>query len=418
MQLQSLTNKINFDKTYFYLTLFFAFILPLSRALISISLIVFLLFWIIEGDFKRKYNQIKSSLPLIFLCLFLIMIFISIFYASDMHNALKYLRRYGYLFVIVIIATSLKKDYFNAILWAFLLGMLTSIIIALSPFIYNYSFVFSSLQEKTLDFQYFNPFMISIQYSIYLSFCIIILLNKITNCKKIDLKFVFLAIFLILALINLFLSNGRTGQVAFIFALFAFIFTKYNLSLKTLLISLLSCITIIIIAYNFLSIQSRVLKAQQDISQIAKHNYYTSIGIRIAFWDLSFQTFKQNLAFGSGDYQDIFTKIVDQDPKYGEEVSKFLKVNDPHNQILLLLVQFGIVGFALFALMYFFLFNLAIPKEKKTIFCSFLILFLASCFSESLLNAQFTIVLFVLFTGLFLSLQVNNSKTDKAQINT
>ena len=52
--------KLSYERVYLYTIIAFAFVMPLSRAAISFFIILLPLIWIIEGDFKRKFEQIKK----------------------------------------------------------------------------------------------------------------------------------------------------------------------------------------------------------------------------------------------------------------------------------------------------------------------------------------------------------------------
>ena len=80
----------------------------------------------------------------------------------------------------------------------------------------------------------------------------------------------------------------------------------------------------------------------------------------------------------------------------------FMSNFHPHNQYLQIILQMGIVGLILFGYMIYQLFHLKITdKEIKEISILFATIYFVGAIAEPLLVKQFTLVLFVLFAGLF-----------------
>ena len=110
-----LLHKIDFTKYINYMVLMYAFFLPLSRA--GVSLFTFLLFiaWIIEGNFKSKFSLMFHNKVVLALFAFIGMNFISLLWTNNVDNSLDYIRRYWYLFPILVLYTSVKKEYISSI---------------------------------------------------------------------------------------------------------------------------------------------------------------------------------------------------------------------------------------------------------------------------------------------------------------
>lgn len=209
--------ELNYEKIYLYLTLSLAFVMPLSRAAISFFILALVFFWFLEGDFKRKFEQIKSSKILFYIGIFYFIVLFSAILSSNIETELKFIRLYAYWIVIFVIATSLKREYINTIITAFLLGMFVSEVIAYGVFFNIWKFGIATIQNP-------SPFMIHIDYSVFLAFTSLILFNRIIS-KNYSLKEkIFLLLFFCSTTGNLFLSTGRTGQVAFIFGIIVMFF--------------------------------------------------------------------------------------------------------------------------------------------------------------------------------------------------
>lgn len=395
-----MTLQINYNKTFYYSILIFAFILPLSRAGISFFVILLPILWMIEGDFKRKYQQIKSNKLLVAIVIYLLFSFTSALYSDNIEQTLNVLRLNSYWLLLFVIATSIKKEQIPLIISSFLTGMFISEVIAYGVFFEFWTFKHATVENP-------SPFMFWIDYSVFMAFTSILLLNRVLS-KNYNLKEkIFFILFFISVTGNLFLAIGRTGQVAFIVAIFVLMILHYRLSIKSILLSLLFLTTIFITAYQLSdSFKIRSQAGLKDIQNIQEMNLNGSWGIRVAFWITTFDIVKQHpiLGIGLGDFKDETAKIVNTTnyPYLNDNTKKFMSDNDPHNQYLLVLLQMGIVGLSIFLYMIYQILKLNIKdSEIKELSILFVTVFFVSCFTEPLFFKQFTIALFILFIGIF-----------------
>jgi len=393
--------QINYNKFFYYSVLLFAFILPLSRAGISLFVILLPIVWLVEGDFKRKLLQIKSSKLLLCIIAYLLFSSISTFWSSDITQTLHVLRLNSYWLLLFVIATSIKKENVTNIISAFLAGMFISEIIAYGVFFELWTFKHATVTNP-------SPFMFWIDYSVFMAFTSILLLNRIIS-KNYNLKQKLLfSLFFLSVTGNLFLAIGRTGQVAFIFTIFIMMILHFKFSIKSFIFSVILLSTIFTSAYNLSdSFQMRSASAIQDIKQIKEMNLNGSWGIRVAYWITTFDIAKNHpiIGVGIGDYKSATADILKKNnyTYLTEKTKLFMSDHDPHNQYLLVLLQMGIIGLSLFLYMIYQMLKLSIKeKEIKELSILFVSLFFVSCFAEALFFKQFTISLFILFSGIFI----------------
>ena len=400
--------KINYNKIFYHSILIFAFILPLSRAGISFFIILLPLLWIIEGNFIKKYQQIRSNKLLVIILIYLLFNIFSILWSNNIEQSLNVLRLNSYWLSLFVIATSIKKEQVPKIISFFLAGMFISEVIAYGVFFELWQFKHATVENP-------SPFMFWIDYSVFMAFTSILLLNRILSTNySYKQKFIFFIFFLSVTG-NLFLAIGRTGQVAFIVAMFVMMIIHYKLNIKSILLSLIILSTIFTTAYQISdSFKMRANSGIKDIQNIQKMNLNGSWGIRVAYWITTFDIAKQNpiLGVGIGDFKDETTHILKTYNYHylNQETKKFMGKNDPHNQYLLILLQMGIVGLIIFLYLIYQILKLNIEtKEIKELSILFVTIFFVSCFAESLFFNQFSISLFVLFTGLFIA-SANSNK--------
>ncbi|MFW5792644.1 MAG: O-antigen ligase family protein [Bacteroidota bacterium] len=125
---------------------------------------------------------------------------------------------------------------------------------------------------------------------------------------------------------------------------------------------------------------------------------YSTLAQRIELWDAAIEAIKNKPLIGWGT-GDIYLAI-----QYGLEKnkSKYFQGRDvkPHNQYLLFLITFGIVGFAL--IVYFYIYT--IRKSKGIAFLPFnifVVIFAVNMLGNNPIDGQFGQTMFVFFTVFF-----------------
>jgi len=394
--------NINYNKIFYYSILSFAFILPLSRAGISFFSIFLPILWLADKNIKTKLQQLKSNKLILAISIYLLFSILSSLWSSNVEQTLNIIRLNSYWVLIFVISSSVKKEQVPTIISSFLAGMFVSEILAYGVFFELWHFKYATPQNP-------SPFMFWIDYSVFMAFTSILLLNRILS-KNYDLKQkILFSMFFISVTGNLFLAIGRTGQVAFIAGVFVMMIIHYRLSIKSLFLSFILLGTIFTTAYQLSnSFKTRVNAGINDIKHIKNMDLNGSWGIRVAYWITTFDIVKEQpiLGVGIGDFKDETAKVLtNQNYNYlTKETKEFMKINHPHNQYLLVLLQMGIIGIFIFLYLIYQILKLDIKeKEIKELSILFTTIFFVSCFAEPLFLKQFTISLFMLFIGLFIA---------------
>ena len=392
----------------------FAFILPISRALVSLFIVLFPLVWIIEGKFQQKYEQVKSSNILLVIILFILMQFISVLWSSDTHQALEAARMYTYWFALFVLASTIKKEWIEKIINSFLYGMVISEIFAYMIFFEIYAY-------KGKPPEYPSPFMMHIDYSIFLAFTSILLLNRIFSKRYITKDKIIMGLFFITVTTNLFISTGRTGQLAFLVALLVSVIIHFRLSLKSMMLFALLSTTLFVGAYKTIPLfEKRVNAAKSDIEKFQQGNYQSSWGIRAAFWSITYDIVKEDplLGVGIGDYKHAAkSALAKNDHQFVQGVQEFCTTSHFHNQYLMITTQTGLVGLALMIWIFIMLFRLKIDDpEIKELSILFGTIYLVGFIAEPLWVKQFPTVLFVMMMGLSIAASQKKELTNKSQL--
>ncbi len=402
----SLTKKINISQIYLYLYLLFALTLPLSRAGISIFIAIITIIWIIEGKFQEKFQKILNNYILILLLSLIALVYISLAWSSNID--LKTITKidYKYLLFIPISYTIIKKEWTQKIITSFLAGIFISEVAS-----YGIYFGLWTLKHGTQTNP--APFMNHIEYSVFLSFSAILLLSRLFSSYFTNKEKLFIFPFFITVVGNLFLTGGRTGQIAFIAAIIIMFILHYRISVKSILLSVVTISIIYLSAYNVSdTFHKRSNKLVSELKLISTNDLTSSVGIRLTYFILAYDTFKDDpkkILFGVG-YNDYFEQInytLDNNlnttyKKYSIDTT-FVTNSRTHNQYLQILFETGVIGLLLFILL---LYSIIKAKydiiEMKHLSILFVTIFSISCLSDIMIEVQFTRTLFILFVSLFI----------------
>ena len=393
----------NFYEDYInYLILLYAFCLPISRAGVSLSVILIFLFWIFQANFKRKFYEIKQNYFILLIFIFIIYSFIAILWSSDKIFAIEYVKKYYHFLIIPIIFTSLKKEYIDKVFSAFLLGMLISEIT-------SYGIFFELWIKEGVSPNDPSPFMDHSNYSTYLAFTVFILMYKIIYTDDFKWKIAY-SIFFLFSTSNLFLNGGRTGQFSFLIALCLIGFLNFKNKLKAVVLFISLGTTIFVSAYNISPVfKDRFDYFLHDVEvMINEKDFSNSFSLRVALWISGLEASKHNLIFGSGigDEREnanyILQKFNISNDNFKQDTENSI---DFHNMYVQYTVQLGIVGLIIILLIFYLLFKLDI---RDKVYRNLLIIFLILYFCHSMLGNSFHInqsmVLFALFSSIFITI--------------
>lgn len=408
--------NININRTFYnnyinYFIILYAFCLPISRAGVSLSIVLIFLFWILEADFKRKFYEIKINYFIMAIFLFIIYSLIAVLWSSDKIFALEYVKKYYHFLIIPIIFTSLKKEYIDKVFSAFLFGMLISEIT-------SYGIFFELWTKEGVSPNDPSPFMDHTNYSTYLAFTVFILMHKIIHTDDLKWKLAY-SIFFLFSTSNLFLNGGRTGQFSFLITLCIIGFLSFKNKIKATLLFITLGTTIFISAYNISPVfKDRFDYFLHDVNvMVYEKDFSNSFSLRVALWISGLEASKSNLIFGSG--------IGDERENAKASLEKFEIPKDSfkqdtensidfHNMYVQYIVQLGIVGLIIILSIFYLLFKLDI---RNKLYRNLLIIFLILYFCHSILGNSFHInqsmVLFSLFSSLFITI----SKYEKLKFN-
>jgi len=397
---------VNINRAINYVAIGYAFVLPVSRAGISLGTALLFILWLAEGNFKDKYTFLIRNKMIISVFAFIVFSAFSLLWSSDPSLGSNALRKYWYLLPLLPFATSVRKEYIPKILSAFLFGMLISEVLSFCIYFEWWTFKNATPLNPT-------PFMHHIQYSMFLALTALILLNRFFFEVSKKWKF-FYFIYFSSVTTNLFINGGRTGQLAYLISLFVLGFLSIKHKVKAFFIMMVLSIVVMITAYNFSQVfQSKVDNGVYEINRLVKNDknkYNGSLGYRFSVWHEAITTIipmNPLVGVGLGDEMHIIEENIEKNHYtgvYRHSLQAMLPYNY-HNAYIQYTVQLGMIGLFLYLFMFYTIFKLKIvDQEFSNIRYMFILVFCIASFFDVAFTVQFPLALFALFVGIFLSL--------------
>lgn len=375
-----------------YVIMAFIFSIPISTSIANILAILIALLWVIEGNFKEKFAEIRKNKVTLAVLAYVLLHVVGLLWTSDYSWGFYTIKKQWKLLMLPVFLTMVKKEHIDLYLGAFVAAMIIS---ALT----SYLIFFDLINIANSNHYNPSPFIKHVMYNPLLALAIYILCHYVTNensrryLKMIDI------ICIILLTINMFMVPGRTGQLAFFMLMFIFTCQLFFKKLKKMaFIIFFSCLIIPLISYGYIPSFNKMVN--NTISNIEKFdvNAENSLAERVTFVIISTKIIKENfyLGVGTGDFPPEYEKAARQEGKYGYGYTE-----NPHNQYLLVLSQFGVTGLILFLSIFYFQINSSLLRRDGSthIMLAFPLFFLFIFMGDSYLQTSGTSLLFSIFSS-------------------
>lgn len=201
----------------------------------SLPQVILLGNWLLEMDFKRKWQQLKSNkLFWVFTSIFFLHI-IGVLYSSNIPSAIDDLKiKMPIFFLPLILFTTkpLTKREFHFALYSFLLGSFVNV-----AWCYIYNFIL----HDTYVARDVSRFMSHIRLGLYLNVAVCCAVYFIVIHKKISTRLFFatLGVFFLLAMYKLGLASGIINFLILSFITLCYIMLKQNNLIKLILLAII-----------------------------------------------------------------------------------------------------------------------------------------------------------------------------------
>ncbi len=383
-----------------YVFLFYAFCVPIARSGISLCLFLIIILWLLEGNLKVKFSLLLSKKVLVYAILLTLYLLISVLWADKTSDKFFDFRRLYYHLTIFALYTSLQKKYIKYLIPIFIFSMLISEVLSYGIFFRLWTLHHGTPSDPT-------PFMNHLVYSVFLAVTASLLLSQMVLSKNLKLK-IFYFLFFLTASTNLFLTGGRTGQVAYIVSIFMLLMFHIKNKLKAILVIFVLLGCMLFVQYQISNtFRTRVAEARSNLSEALYHqDYSSSWGLRLSAWIVTGKILEKNPIFGTSisDIRQDYKHIVLKDKILKNGQFNAIMGNGFHDEYLEVLAGGGLIAGILFMLIFYNFCKIRIRNEEifnaKIIILS---VFIFSLTTDIFLRWQFSATLFAFFLGIFLA---------------
>lgn len=340
-----------------YIILFFPIILISGSFFINLFLVTISIFFLKDLILKKIKINFFNEIWLLLILLFILYNLVNSFFSNDQYNALRAsLGQFRFLFLSLFMMIFIKNTKNLEIMlkfWMMIVLFISIDLIFQNYFSYNLIGIPISISSRPSSF--FGEEVVAGAYLTYISLPLFFYFS--TNYKKYPTKIkLFYILFYIITLVALTLTGERISLLTFIIVSLIIFYLIFNLKKNIFIISTLS--VFFIINYNLnIIFQKRI----DDMSNILANIYHSSWG---RLWESSYMLFKENILFGVGlkNYRVVCDFQVDPRP---DHPAQFCSTH-PHNFLLELLAETGLVGTIIFYSFFITIFFKIINLYKKS----------------------------------------------------
>jgi len=368
-----------------------AFSLPVSTSALSILAVLIFFFWLIEGNYKGKLAEIFCNEVTVAVLVYLGLHVIGMLWSEDRITGIGMLTKQWKLALLPVFLTIIQPAHRRRYIYFFLAGLTIMMAVTYLAWfdIVHFGGVTPDHPTRRLFHVVYNPM---------LAFGFYLVMHEILWGKQTAFWRACLMILAPAIALNMFITEGRTGQIAF-FALLAVLLLQYfrkNIAWGIVL-AIFLLPTIFMAGYKLSpTFHKRVNMGWEEVAQF-NNNPNTSVGLRIHFWKISWEIIKQNPLIGVGtcDFQSAYAEMNSM------LSPRLVATDNPHNQYFLVLCQFGILGFVALLMIFVMQIRQAFTVDDgfKRIRLAFPLFFLLIMLSESYLIVNETGFLFSLFSA-------------------
>lgn len=369
-----------------------AFSLPLSTSALSIFAILILLFWLFEGNFTEKIAEIFSNPVVVSVLTFLAVLVIGLLWSPDVGAGFEVLQDRWKIAMLPVFLTVISFKHRPFYINCFLAGLVVAMLITFLAWfdLIHYADVTPThLTRKTFHVIY-NPLL---AFGIYL-----VLHEAIWGQRRGGFRFGMFVLAGVMTF-NMFITEGRAGQLVFFVLMALLLFQIFRKNRVKAVLAVFLLLPMIFVAGYGLSpvFKQRVDTVRHEISQF-KDNPDTSVGLRLLFWQNSWEIIRQHpwLGVGTGGFEAAYARIN------SEKSPLSFATDNPHNQYVLVATMVGIPGIVALLLIFGVMFRQAsaMRDNLQRVRFAFPLFFLTIMLTESYLKVYETAFFFVLFAAI------------------
>ena len=386
-----------------------AFVIPLYDKLVVYIISLMLLNWLLDGNWKRRYQLVASDTHRQHLLAFTSLYFIyciGLLYTSNLSYALFDLVGKLSLLIFPLVFATMEEEVITSkrlyrIFYAYLSGCVGITLLVLFWAVMNFSRTNSS---EVFYYKYLSAFQHPSYLSMNLDFAvagiIFILLNKARDLHANVRNILIILIVYFFAIIIM--LSSKAGIISLMMVL--------TVSISSIVIYrkdfVIGVLFLFILPFSFIGAYyvfpnsfMRMNKTTAVVTGAAAYDSTTSEGTgeRLLIWGSSLELVKENPVFGvgTGDVKDVLMK------KYKEKgiTNALLQRLNAHNQYLQTTIALGFFGLLVLLLSLYLPMHIAVRQKNLLVFL-FILIIAFNLLVESMFERQAGIVFYSFFNGL------------------
>lgn len=333
---------MNLDTTRRILAILIGFAIPISTALTNILCPLAILLLIIEGQYKQQFKFLRVHPVAMFALLFVGFMLLGLLYTPvPFTEAGLILDKYREFLYIPIFILFFRDPISRKLgLYAFISAMLLTLVVSYLMAFTGWEIGKGSAQNPEAPYIFKNY----ITQSLLLALVAYFIAVQAWQERRWILPRV-IAVLLIIYNI-MFLSEGRTGYLVLFCLILLFCYQTYRL--RGAIIGSIFLVFLTVLVYQSSEVlKDRIDNMSEGVQAYKQTETDTSIKMRLEFYEnsLNLLTEKPIFGHGTGSFSYEYQKLA-QD----KEINP---TKNPHNEYLMIGVQWGVIGIALFiALLY------------------------------------------------------------------
>jgi len=410
-----------------YLLLAFSFFITTSYfAITNIIIVLFCISWITSRHYIKKFKFIIQRPFTLSILLFITYVSLSVTWSPEplLNNTTQ--KQFLIILLPVLLTIRFSSEFLEKSKWGFILGVTCNIMLSIVTLFSPGNSFFKTGHYNDAIFA--HGFIDHFDYSIFLCFGLILIIQFITIYKQHRIKLILLFMLFFLALLN---SYGRVGMISFM--IFSPIILYHQMKTKALYVLIFLLVITCFSYYIFQPFQNRVTQTLYEISILyngmtldekitkdaeylhAQNNTYsndyyinkikedanwvqaienkspqynTSIGKRYLYIKNSIDIISNHWLFGvgSGGFATIYS---------GKNTNE---EHNPHNNYLFILIELGVIGLLLILSIFYIQIRAFFFKQHNILQFIFPVLFLVIMFFDIYMLHHNTLAFFCLFS--------------------
>lgn len=369
-----------------------AFALPLSTSAVSAVALLILLLWLIEGNFLVKLAETLFTPVAAAVLGYLALLILGLLWTASPADGLSVLQSHWKIALLPVFLTAIRHEQRTFYLSCFIAGMSAAMLLTFLVWL-------GLVQYADVSPTHLTPKTFHVVYNPLLAFAIYLTLHKAVWEEPRRQARAGLFALAGLMSINMFMTEGRTGQAAFFVLLSLFLLQVFSQQ-RVRAIFLLSLLLPAGIATGYLAspvFQQRVDLALSEASGF-HDNPNTSVGLRLQFCRNALVLIREQpcLGVGTGDFKAAYGLVNQQRSPHS------VSTDNPHNQYLLSAALLGLPGLLILLLIFVLMLRQARSEQEDSLRrarFAFPLFFLVIMLAESYLKVYQTAFFFALMTA-------------------